>query len=206
VGLSFFPTEGCAIFAWDRALFFWWNGFAGRNPVLDGLAALVAQYLIFGVAALMVALMLASPRGASALRRRLVYAGLAAALALGVNYALAAAVPRPRPFVAYPHAVHLLIAHAADASFPSDHVAVTAAVAFALMGRSRLLQGVLWAAVALIALARVFVGVHWPSDVIGGAAVGALCGGVVLALDGVLGAPVDALLRLVHLQPGAVER
>jgi undecaprenyl-diphosphatase len=66
----------------------------------------------------------------------------------------------------------LLISHARDNSFPSDHTAVAAAAAMvAALAWPR--WG--WMAVVgavLIGLARVFVGVHFPGDVAAGLAIG----------------------------------
>jgi undecaprenyl-diphosphatase len=124
-------------------------------------------------------------------------------VAIGVNYVISSLWYRPRPFVLYPHLVHLLVQPAPDASFPSDHAAVAAAAAFALRGQNRLLQAVFWVLTALILLARVFVGVHWPTDVLGGAAVGFVSSSLVLAFAGVLRRPADFLLRLLRVyEPG----
>ncbi len=185
--------------AFDRAVFFWWNGLAGKSGFWDALAIFSAQYLIFVVAGLMVVLWFALPRKAEAVRRQLLFAGLSGAIAIGVNYVIGVLWYRPRPFVLYPHAVHLLVQHAADASFPSDHAAVAAAVAFALRGQSRGLQLLFWLLTLLIALSRVFVGVHWPTDVLGGVAVGYAASSAVLAVSGPLRRPADFVLRLLRM-------
>jgi undecaprenyl-diphosphatase len=81
---------------------------------------------------------------------------------------------RARPFV--DHTVTLLIAHPPDASFPSDHLAVAGALIVALwpvLGRTR------WWWIGLsvaIGLARLFVGVHYPTDILGGFVLGAAWG------------------------------
>lgn len=192
--------------AFDRTVFLWWNGMAGRNAFVDALAVFSAQYAIFVVAALMVVLWFALPRGNVALRRQLLYAGLSAVVAIVINYVIAHIWDRPRPFVVYPHLVHQLAQHAADASFPSDHAAVAAAVAFALRGQSRALQFVFWLLTVLIILARVFVGVHWPTDVLGGAVVGFIASSLVLAFSGSLRRPADYVIRLFHVEKLSASR
>ncbi|MDA8345774.1 MAG: phosphatase PAP2 family protein [Thermaerobacter sp.] len=182
--------------ALDRSLFFWWNGFAGRSQWLDAVAVAGAQYAIFAVAGLMLILWFALPRGDAAVRRRLLLAGLAGLVALLANYLIALVYPRERPFVIYPHRVHLLLQHAPDASFPSDHAAVAGAVAWVMWAAGPVWRVVFWLLAVIIILARVFVGVHWPTDVLGGAVVGALSGSLVLAAQGALERPLRFILRL----------
>ena len=70
-----------------------------------------------------------------------------------------------RPFVGHPHQTLLLVHHAADNSFPSDHASVAFAIAFAVMAVYRRLGLSLLIAAAAIATDRIFVGVHYPVDV-----------------------------------------
>ncbi|MER5810929.1 phosphatase PAP2 family protein [Streptomyces sp. NPDC002033] len=70
-----------------------------------------------------------------------------------------------------------------DWSFPSNHAAIAGAAAVALLYVSRRLGAVAVVAAVLMAASRVWVGVHYPHDVLAGLAVGALvafvCGRVV---------------------------
>src|SRR5215218_6740361 len=70
-------------------------------------------------------------------RRGAVAAGLSAAVSLGLASQLAAVVARPRPFVDDPATVHLLLSHAADPGFPSDHATDAFAIATAILLRNR---------------------------------------------------------------------
>ena len=104
-------------------------------------------------------------------RVSLVYCSLFAILALGVNYALGSIFPHPRPFALGLSPNYL--GHAAETSFPSDHATVMWTLAFGLLLNANL-RGYGWAAVALAALtswARVFLGVHFPFDILGSMAV-----------------------------------
>lgn len=151
-------------------------------------------------------------------QRALLTTFVGVALALCLNILLGALIFEPRPFVSHPSVVHKLIAHPADASFPSDHEAVSMAIALALiiyaiwlfsrMARERANAGqrrnanleptggarlrraapaLLGASVALvfaifIGFARVFVGVHYPVDIAGGAVCGAVGDGLAFGL------------------------
>ncbi len=76
-----------------------------------------------------------------------------------------------RPFVS-DHSTRLLISHAPDNGFPSDHGLVAFAVAGAILPWHRLLGVLALGTALLIGIARIYVGVHWPSDIAGAAAIG----------------------------------
>jgi len=80
---------------------------------------------------------------------------------------------RPRPYVTHPHAAHLFIPVSHDFSFPSDHATAAFAIAVALLLRHRRAGILALAMAAVLSLARVAVGTHYPSDVLAGAALGA---------------------------------
>jgi undecaprenyl-diphosphatase len=104
-------------------------------------------------------------------RRAASAAGFAALLALGVGQLVSAAADRARPFLVHPQ-IHLLIQHARDAGFPSDHATGSFAIAAALLLRHRRAG---WAAVGLACLigaARVVVGAHYATDILGGVLLG----------------------------------
>lgn len=71
----------------------------------------------------------------------------------------------PRPFVVGRFTP--LVAHAADNGFPSDHTLLAATLAMIGWYWDRRLGAALWAIAALIAFARVYVGVHHVIDVTG---------------------------------------
>lgn len=77
---------------------------------------------------------------------------------------------KPRPFMA--HEVNLLIPRPTDPSFPSNSSAVSVAIAASIWFKNRPLGGLLFIPASLVVLSRVFMGVHYPVDVLGGAAYG----------------------------------
>ncbi|MDR1299031.1 MAG: phosphatase PAP2 family protein [Oscillospiraceae bacterium] len=91
------------------------------------------------------------------------------------NVIIKNAVARARPFEAM-EGLRILVRAPRDWSFPSGHAASGFAAAFAISrmyGRRAALAS--YAAAALIAISRVYVGVHYPSDIVAGALFGTLC-------------------------------
>ncbi|HEY5058794.1 MAG TPA: phosphatase PAP2 family protein [Gaiellaceae bacterium] len=107
----------------------------------------------------------ARPGGSARSKLAAVSAALSAALALLINVLLSHLWFHDRPFVDHPRATVLLIRHAADNSFPSDHASVAFAVAFAVLAFHRRLGLLLLLGAAAVAVDRIFVGVHYPVDV-----------------------------------------
>ena len=103
---------------------------------------------------------------------------IAVALADWSSMGLKALVDRPRPPLRYSEP-KTLVALPHDASFPSGHAATSFAAATMLAFAFPRLAPFLYVLAAAVAFSRVYVGVHYPLDVIGGAFLGVL---VALAL------------------------
>lgn len=98
------------------------------------------------------------------------YIALTVILARGVIAGLIHLIyTKPRPFVALEHVVPL-VNHTTTA-FPSGHATVLFAIAFAVYGIHK--KTGLWCLgiAAIVGLARVIAGAHWPLDIAGGIAV-----------------------------------
>ncbi|HEX7019900.1 MAG TPA: phosphatase PAP2 family protein [Gemmatimonadaceae bacterium] len=182
----------------DAALVRAINGMAGRSAILDWLMIACARYAPVVFALLLVALWLS---WRTRYQRAAALAGVAALVALGIGQLVGHAFPRLRPYEA-PGLGHirLLVPHSADTSFPSDHTTLAFAVTVALWAVDRRL-GVASLLFSLwLCVARVFIGAHYPSDVIGGAVLGTLVAVVILRLDATapVHASVDRVLGALH--------
>lgn len=131
-------------------------------------AVFMADYLIYLVPLILVSLWCWGNESQRALALK---ACVVAPVALGINQLLSVVWPHPRPFMM--GLGHTFIPHAADSSFPSDHATVFAAIGLTLVfANIRSVAG--WAALLLgvcVAWARVFLGVHFPLDMVGAVAV-----------------------------------
>jgi undecaprenyl-diphosphatase len=116
-----------------------------------------------------------------------VAAGVAAAGAAWALANLAKVIAnRPRPYEVVAGAV-LRQPPALGTSFPSSHTAVTVAVVIALVPfLPRVLAGVAIAYAVLVGWSRVYLGVHYPLDILGGAGIGIAVGGAILLALAVL--------------------
>lgn len=128
------------------------------------LATMFAEYLI-GVIPL--TLIAGWMWGGEQIRRHLLEAVLAACIALALAALMGWVWPQPRPFMA--GWGQQWLAHAADASFPSDHLTLMWSVAFSLLAHQHTRSA--GAALALLGIpmawARIYLGVHSPLDMAG---------------------------------------
>ena len=162
---------------WDESLFRLLNEVpAAAASVLTPLSRLFLPAGIIIVVALIVVYVLA--------RNRSILPVVAGAAAAGVAWLLAhvakAIADRPRPYEVMADAV-LRQQPAHGTSFPSSHTAVTLAIAIALvpfLARPLAAAGIGYA--VLVGWSRVYLGVHYPLDILGGAGIGMAAAGVIL--------------------------
>lgn len=101
-------------------------------------------------------------------RKTVVFAFLCSVLGIIINWLIGTMYFHPRPFTL--GLGHTLIYHAADSSFPSNHTTTLATLSFMFLWREsgRSIVGILLLLVALwVGWARVYVGVHFPFDILG---------------------------------------
>ena len=174
----------------DAAIFYGMQKLVGLSPVLDGFGIFCASVLIWIEGAAVIAFFLAD-------RRRLlsfVSAAVSGVIAWLASEGIGLLYFRPRPFAELAAARTLIDKSPLDKSFPSDHASIAFAIAFAVYFADRRWGGVLLTLAAIIALARVFVGVHYFSDVVAGCFLGFICAFAVHRL-------IHYFLRTKHRQP-----
>jgi undecaprenyl-diphosphatase len=128
-------------------------------------ALIIALPLLYGSAAIRVSLIMA----ATGLSGYLIYRSLKATLV------------RERPFIRHP-AIDMAMSPLDRYSFPSGHTLHAVSLSWQAVAHYPQLAWILVPASSLIALSRVVLGLHYPTDVLAGAAIGAVLAGCGLAI------------------------
>ena len=160
----------------DEKIFHLING-AWTNPAFNVMMPLITELgsgeVLFLISALCYILRRKKDRGALAI---LLFAGLTVTYYV-VSF-MKVAVGRPRPFVVMPDA-HLFIVEKSF-SFPSNHAAQASMAATIFSGFFASWRMPLFIVAALVCYSRIYIGVHFLSDVAAGAALGILIGWALL--------------------------
>ena len=139
---------------------------AHPSLLMLSLAKFFGEYAIFVVPLLLATGWL---RGNARSRKVWLEASVSMLAGLLINQVIALLWPHPRPFML--GLGHNLISHAANASFPSDHLTGLWAFAFSLaVHRSQRMTAMVLVFLGLpMAWARIYLGVHFPLDMLGAA-------------------------------------
>jgi len=217
------PVRGPVLGSIDDRWYLRLNRITAHSTWLHGPMRLVAaDGVVVFVALLGVAFVLARRRNDRTMAAAL-WAPIGVLLAEALNQPLGRAINEPRPYALHPNAV-VLLARGHDFSFPSDHGVMAGAVTAGVFLVSWRLGCVAAAAAAVLAFSRVYVGAHYPGDVVAGLAFGAvvmLLGWLIVRrgltglvwrlrdhhrFDGVLGAGIRAAARPATEVPATARR
>ena len=156
----------------NQQLFNYIHNFSGRSAIFDGVGIFFANYLIYFLILGFLFLVLAE-NGSRRKLYRFAEGALATLLARGiVTEVIRFFYHHPRPFAFYGFVP--LVAESGS-SFPSGHMTFLFALATAVWYANRRWGMLYFILSAAVGVARIYVGVHWPLDVLGGGVIGVLC-------------------------------
>jgi len=142
------------------------NSWVGVSPLIDTLMIFCAQWLIYILFATAIGCI-----GYAAYKkqwRSVVLCAVTLVASFAILLVLSKLFVSDRPFVN--HTITQLLPHAANQSFPSDHATAsfTLALAVLVFTRFKTIGWLLLLVAATVGFARIYTGVHYPLDVIGG--------------------------------------
>lgn len=157
----------------DHILFSKINSLAGKSNVADWIVIFGARYLIvIMVASLLKYVFIYKDKAERMLNLRVVWnAFLSVGMGLVFNYLLSFFIQRSRPFdIGLGENIYGSVV--TSGSFPSEHTTIAFAIGMAVFMVYKKFGTALLVMAALVGFSRIFVGIHYPLDVLGGAFVG----------------------------------
>lgn len=142
------------------------NNLANKNIYLDKIMMFFSEdmiYIFSGI--LVIVFLLGIVKKDKKIRRIVINTVLLTCINLILAYFIGIFYYVDRPFVH--NKVNLLYPHVEDASFPSDHATVTMSIALGINKYNKVLGIVLTILSIIVGFARVYVGHHYPFDIIG---------------------------------------
>ena len=155
------------------------NGLAGKYLWLDAAAVFFAEYSGYVLIACVFLFFLKNSKKYFPMAAGSLFAAILARF--GIVEIIRFFWAKPRPFI--DNNITLLLDRADTASFPSGHAAFYFALSMVVFLYNKKAGIFFFFAGFLMGLSRVFVGVHWPSDILAGALVGILAGWLVVNLS-----------------------
>lgn len=166
------------------------NGLSGHSALLDKIMIFTSQYALVIFAFILLFIWI---RGNEHSKRAVLYAGLTGILAICCNVVISKFYFEPRPFVT--HHVHLLIPHAKDASFPSDHTSGAFGLAVGMLFSKRKWGIFLLVIAVLTGFSRIYVGAHYPGDVLGSIVVSIISVFIIMGMKNLMEPAVKMVLH-----------
>jgi undecaprenyl-diphosphatase len=158
--------------SWSHKLFFKINSLIGRSRLLDSFSYFCAHVLIYilGAAVLIWGVFVLAAVDQSAFIMMIKLLLITIATGILISYTIAIFWKHPRPIIEFPEIKKLLSTSETWKSFPSDHTMISFIFAFVVcsVGAPIVLCIVFLVLALMVAVGRVFVGVHYPRDIVGG--------------------------------------
>jgi undecaprenyl-diphosphatase len=188
----------------DTSVFLWINGLSGHVRVIDEffkgisndyfaiiLGSLVLVWLWFAAR---------DPAQREKNQRTVLYAmvsiGISCALMVWINHYYF----RTRPFISLPAgSVNLLFYPPTDSSFPSNFAAVLFALAIAVFIKNKKYGSWLLALAVISGFGRIYMGIHYPLDILGGAGVALVACFISLGIMWVIRPLTNLILKIIRV-------
>lgn len=154
----------------DTQIFFFLNNLAGKSPVLDNLIVFLASYLAYVlISVFLIFLLVIEHSNREKIEIFLITIISAVVARFGITELIRFFYHRPRPFLTLQ--VHQLLPETSW-SFPSGHATFFFAMSTAIYLHNKKWGIGFFIATIVMTVSRVIAGIHYPSDIIGGAIIG----------------------------------
>lgn len=154
----------------DLFLFEKINNLAHFSKILDWVGIFLAEYILYIVGIIFLILLIWK-------RNRLMVISTVVSVALSrlvIAEIIKNFLHQARPYIVLETVNKLIVENKDFQSFPSGHAAIFFAIATAVYFFNKKLGIVFFIIAILVGVARMFVGVHWPSDILAGAVIGVI--------------------------------
>jgi len=184
------------LFEVDKQIFLWINGLAGRSAVADSIIQGIANdYFVivsFCLGLLAIWFGSTSKEMQKAVIAAVISIGLASLLVVLSNHFYF----RPRPFTELP--TNLLFYKPSDSSFPSNLATILMAISIPIFWTNKKIGSLFIGASIITGLARVYVGIHYPFDILGGFILALLASLAAIYILKIMKKYFDLLLRMLE--------
>jgi undecaprenyl-diphosphatase len=188
----------------DTSVYLWINGLSGKVAAIDELFKGISNDYFAVITACLVLVWLWFATRDIAQREKnqrtvlttMISIGIASALMLLINHYYF----RTRPFDNLPaSSINLLFYKPTDSSFPSNYAAILFAIAIAVFIKNKKYGSWLLGLAVLSGFGRVYLGIHYPLDILGGAAVGLVATFISIGIMWIIRPLADLILKIIRV-------